>query len=136
MDIRAIILLTVVSACNSPGPHFRDLPATRVAIEGSVFDVRVRGELAEAVRVNGEYAPRLGPIHGRSAQAMEAVSGCRVTEVRGDQAQTTGILECKDRSQRAIAVPQSTGELECIRTDRGVFDTQESVYEDYDCDPL
>lgn len=105
MSTRAILLLTVLSACNSPGPHFRDLPATRVTIDGSVFDVRVRGELAEAVRVNGEYAPRLGPISGRAAQAMSAVSGCHVTEVRGDQAQVTGILECEYGTPRTVAVP-------------------------------
>ena len=136
MNTRALLLLTVLSACNSPGPHFRDLPATRVTIDGSVFDVRVRGELAEALRVNGEYAPRLGPIYGRAAHAMSVVSGCRVAEVRGDQAQTTGILECGSGTPRAVAVPQGTGELGCIRVDRGVFDTQTSVYEDYECDPI
>lgn len=81
-------------ACNTPGPHFRGLPATRVTVEGSVFDVRVRGELAEAMRVNTQYAPRFGPIKERAGIAMAQVSGCEVKEVRGDQALATGLLDC------------------------------------------
>jgi hypothetical protein len=87
-------LCCVLAGCNTAGPHFRDLPATRVEVDGSVFDVRVRGELAEAMRVNMQYAPRFGPIRDRAARAMAQVSGCVVTEVRGDQALATGLLDC------------------------------------------
>jgi len=83
-----------MSACNTAGPHFRGLPATRITVEGSTFDVRVRDELAEAIRVNAEYAPRFGPIKLRAGIAMAQVSGCKVKDVRGDQAQATGILDC------------------------------------------
>jgi hypothetical protein len=83
-----------LSACNSAGPHFRGLPATRVEVDGSTFDVRVRGDLAEAMRINPEYAPRFGPIRDRAAFAMSAVSGCDVTDVLGDQALATGVLAC------------------------------------------
>lgn len=89
-----LLLILLLPACNTAGPHFRGLPATRITVEGSVFDVRVRDELAEAMRVNMQYAPRFGPIRDRARIAMERVSGCRVTEVRGDQALATGLLEC------------------------------------------
>lgn len=92
--ITLILMAVVLAACNTPGPHFRGLPATRVTVDGSTFDVRVQPRLAEAMRVNREYAPRLGPIKDRAARAMAQVSGCRVTEVRGDQALATGILDC------------------------------------------
>lgn len=88
------LVFLVLAACNMPGPHFRGLPATRVTVEGSTFDVRVRDELAEAMRINTEYAPRFGPIEGRAGRAMAMVSGCEVKEVRGDQALATGILDC------------------------------------------
>ena len=86
--------LVPLAACNTAGPHFRGLPATRITVEGSTFDVRVRDELAEAIRINAEYAPRFGPIQRRAGIAMAQVSGCTVKEVRGDQAQATGILDC------------------------------------------
>ncbi|MGJ8545820.1 MAG: hypothetical protein ACSHWZ_10285 [Sulfitobacter sp.] len=95
--MRCLVLFLIYAAlagCNTAGPHFRDLPATTVTVEGSVFDVRQRGELAEAIRTNREYAPRFGPIRERAATAMAMVTGCTVKEVRGDQAQALGILDC------------------------------------------
>ncbi len=89
-----IVMSLLLVACNTPGPHFRGLPATRVTVEGSTFDVRVRDRLAEALRINPEYAPRFGPIQTRAGVAMQQVSGCKVTEVRGDQALATGLLDC------------------------------------------
>ncbi|KIN73979.1 hypothetical protein [Sulfitobacter guttiformis] len=77
-----------------------------MTVDGSTFDVRVRGELAEAIRTNSEYAPRFGPIRERAGRAMELVSGCEVREVRGDQAQATGILRCGAGGHRVpVVVP-------------------------------
>jgi hypothetical protein len=98
--IRILILFTVLSlvaSCDTPGPHFRGLEATRITIDGSVFDVRVRGDLAEALRVNAEYAPRFSPVRERAARAMAQASGCVVKEVRGDQALAIGLLDCRKR---------------------------------------
>lgn len=94
--IRALLLLAILAACNTAGPHFRGLPATTVTVDGSTFDVRVSDRLAEALRTDPGYAPRFGPIRYRAAKAMELVSGCTVKEVRGDQAVATGILDCGD----------------------------------------
>ena len=90
------LTLSLLGGCNTAGPAFRGLPATRVEVEGSVFDVRVQGETAEAIRVNMQYAPRFGPIKKRAATAMARVSGCKVKRVLGDQAQATGVLDCGD----------------------------------------
>lgn len=100
MKIVIPCLLLVLVGCNTAGPHFRGLPATTVTVDGSTFDVRVRGELAEAIRTNSEYAPRFGPIRARAGRAMAMVSGCEVREVRGDQAQATGILRCDNGGKR------------------------------------
>ncbi|GAA6159791.1 hypothetical protein NBRC116589_19650 [Ruegeria sp. HU-ET01832] len=113
--------LLVLAACSAGTPHFRDVPATRVAVNGSVFDVRVRDDLAEAVRVNMQYAPRLGPIRGRAAQAMAQVSGCPILDVLGDAAVTIGVLGCDREAgerllQTAVAIPN----YECV--DTGIFD--------------
>lgn len=92
--ILCLLAQMLLTGCNTPGPHFRGIPATTVTVDGSTFDVRVRDELAEAIRTNVEYAPRFGPIKERAGRAMAMVSGCEVREVRGDQAQATGILRC------------------------------------------
>jgi hypothetical protein len=89
-----ILILIGLAACNTPGPHFRGLTATLIEVNGSLFEVRVRGEMAEAMRINPEYAPRFGPIRARAALAMSAVSGCEVKDVLGDQALATGVLKC------------------------------------------
>ena len=112
MKFALLLMIPFLLSCNAAGPHFRGLPATTVTVDGSTFDVRVRGELAEAIRTNGEYAPRFGPIQERAGRAMEMVSGCEVREVRGDQAQATGILKCGKWPRRPTApVPV---DLECI----------------------
>ncbi|UWR29687.1 hypothetical protein K3758_15290 [Sulfitobacter sp. W002] len=95
--MRLLLIIAVViglAACTAPSRDFRGLPAQRITVDGSVFDVRVRGERAEAVRVNTQYAPRFGPIRARAGRAMAQVSGCEVKEVLGDQALAFGVLDC------------------------------------------
>jgi hypothetical protein len=108
-----LCLLLILVSCNTAGPHFRGLEATTVTIDGSTFDVRVRGELAEAIRTNSEYAPRFGIMRERAGRAMAMVSGCEVREVRGDQAQATGILHCAGAPKRAPVTTVPVG-LECV----------------------
>ena len=127
------ILLFVLPSCNTAGPHFRGLPATTVTVDGSTFDVRVNGRLAEAIRTNVEYAPRFGPIKARAKRAMEMVSGCAVKEVRGDQAQATGILKC-GKGGPAIDRLKPQGEYDCITLDSYVSPATNELVLDLDCD--
>ncbi|MEH6645188.1 hypothetical protein [Sulfitobacter sp.] len=108
----ALTLVVPLVACNTAGPHFRGLPATTITVDGSTFDVRVRGELAEAIRTNSEYAPRFGPIRERAGRAMAMVSGCEAEEVRGDQSKATGILKCgKGPRRRSRPTPV---DIDCV----------------------
>ncbi|MFV1636579.1 MULTISPECIES: hypothetical protein [Phaeobacter] len=93
-SIFTFLLVVLLAACDTASPHFRGQTVQRIAVDGSVIDVRMRGRLAEAVRVNPQYAPRLGPIRGRAARAMELASGCSVGYVLGDQAVLVGRLDC------------------------------------------
>ncbi len=97
MRCLCLISCLVLIGCNAPSPHFRGLAATRIAVNDSVFDVRLRGHLAEAIRVTPQYAPRFGPIRDRAGLAMALVSGCSVTRVLGDQAMATGRLACPEQ---------------------------------------
>lgn len=105
-------------------------------MDGSVFDVRVRDELAEALRVNVEYAPRLGLVGNRASLAMAKVSGCRVTQVRGDQAVATGLLDCGGKARRRGVTPLSTGALDCVLVNHRTTDANGVPYLEYECDPV
>ncbi|MGB3244084.1 MAG: hypothetical protein WBB25_06095 [Sulfitobacter sp.] len=101
---RLLMLLMLLSACNTPSQPFRGAPAMRVTVDGSTFDVRVNDNRAEAIRVNTQYAPRFGPIRERARMAMAQVSGCKVVRVDGDQALATGVLNCRKGARQSLAV--------------------------------
>lgn len=129
------LLLTVLAGCNTAGPRFRGLPSRTVTIDGSTFDVRVNGRLAEAIRTNVEYAPRFGPIKDRAGQAMQIVSGCKVKEVRGDQAVATGILDC-GAGGPGIDRLKPQGEYECFSIESYVSPATNELVMDLDCAPV
>jgi hypothetical protein len=66
----------------------------RVAVGQSVFDVRVDGLWAQAIRLTPEWAPRPAAVIPRAVAAMEGVSGCRVARLGGDQAVMVAQLDC------------------------------------------
>jgi len=84
--VALMIFCTALAACNTPSIGFRGIDPVTVTVEGSTLDVRVKGTVAEAIRTNMQYAPRMGPIGGRASVAIEQVSGCKVKRFGGDQA--------------------------------------------------
>lgn len=128
-----LVLILTLAACNAPSPHFRGQTATRVTVDGSVFDVRVRGNLAEALRINPQYAPRFGPIRERARFAMAQVSGCRVIEVLGDQALATGVLACQGRPP-GWSVPTGTVDFSCLEVSQWVNSGPGPDYAEFECD--
>ena len=114
MRFLPLLSLVLLIGCNAPSGYFRASPVTRIAVNGSVFDVRARGTLAEAVRINPQYAPRLGPIRTRAGIAMALVTGCSVTRILGDQSQILGRLSSPKRGARPLHVREA-----CRRIDSG-----------------
>jgi hypothetical protein len=47
-----------------PSIEFLGFDLATVTVEGSTFDVRVKGTVAEAIRTNMQYAPRMGQMGG------------------------------------------------------------------------
>lgn len=129
----AFLAILFLASCNTAGPHFRGLSATTVTVEGSTFDVRVNGELAEALRTNVEYAPRFGPIRARAGKAMEIVSGCKVKEVRGDAALATGILDC-GKGGPPVDRLKPQGEYDCLTLDSYISPATNELVLDLDCE--
>jgi hypothetical protein len=89
------IFCTALAACNMPSIEFLGFDLATVTVEGSTFDVRVKGTAAEAIRTNLQYAPGMGQMGGRASVAIEQVSGCKVKRFGGDQAVIFAELDCK-----------------------------------------
>lgn len=92
--ILAFAAAVLLTACNAPSSDFRGVQPTRVTVQGSTFDVRLRNGRAEAIRVNMQYAPRFEQMQARAGAAMAMVSGCEAVDVTGDQAQAFARLDC------------------------------------------
>jgi len=90
--VAACLVLAV--ACNAPSPAFRGIAPVRVSVEGSSFDLRIRGRHAQAIRVSREWAPRMASVAPRAAAAISAVSGCEAPRLWGDQAMIEAVLIC------------------------------------------
>lgn len=102
MRLLFLALLGLLTGCDSPSPAFRGIEGRQVVVEKSVFSVRVKGDLIEAIRTNVEYAPTIGKLFPRFRIAMEQASGCRVIEnsMRGDQALMHAKLDCQTARAR------------------------------------
>lgn len=127
-----VLLLILQGACHAPTKHFRQSPVSRIAVDGALFDVRVRGNLAEAIRRNPQYAPRLGPLRDQAGFAMARVSGCRVRDVLGDQALMVGVLDC-DGGTAVPVRPAVRLQLDCIEVSDRVLVASDPGFIDYDC---
>ncbi len=106
----ACLLILFLSGCGGGSPAFRGVDPVRVHAGGHVFDLRVDGQRAEAVRRNMAWVPRLASVGGPAVAAIEAVSRCRVDKLTGDQAMIRATLDCGEGAPRTrLAKPQ----LEC-----------------------
>ena len=88
------VFCVLVMGCDMPSTAFLGVEAQRITVGQSTFDVRVKNNRAEALRLNSEWAPRLAAVEPRARAAIEKVSGCKVARVRGDQAMMVADLQC------------------------------------------
>jgi hypothetical protein len=88
--------LLLVAACDTAGRGYMGLPATRAEAGGYVFDIRVRGAEAEAVRRNAALLPRYVDVARAAEAAVEQVTGCDVTQVTGDPSVVRAVLDCPE----------------------------------------
>ncbi len=131
--MRLVFVLMILAGCNAPSPHYRGAEITRVSVAGSTFEVRRKGRLAEAIRVNVQYAPRLGQVARRAEIAMEVATGCDVVEIRGDAAKVTGILVC-ERGDAPSPVVLALREQDCEVVDVFVPAAGATGYLEAECD--
>lgn len=90
------VLGMMLASCSSSHPAFMGVEATVVEVQGSTFQIRIKEELAEAIRTNFEYVPKIGDTFPKAKIAIEMVSGCTVVpdSMRGDPALMVARLKC------------------------------------------
>jgi hypothetical protein len=89
-----LILAVLLMGCDTASPAFRGVEAQRITVGQSTFDIRVRENRAEVIRINSEWAPRMAAVEPRARAAIAKVSGCEVKRLRGDQAMMVADLKC------------------------------------------
>ncbi|MEC3859722.1 hypothetical protein VK792_00375 [Mesobacterium sp. TK19101] len=89
-----LICLIFLGACNTAGPGFHGIPATRASAGGSDFLIRQRGSVAEVMRVSPERFPRFASVARRGVLATQQVTGCTVGWVQGDPSMMHMGLAC------------------------------------------
>ncbi|MFD1509583.1 hypothetical protein [Lacimonas salitolerans] len=126
------LVVLMLAACNTPSPGFRGIDPVRVKVGPSVFDVRVQDGQAEALRINSDYAPRMGPIGPRATLAIEQVSGCTVRRLGGDQAMIRASLNCG----KVDAPPPVPPSYSCAVFTRPADGADGARIEEIVCDPV
>lgn len=96
------VFAVLLMGCDTPSPAFKGAEVQRITVGQSTFDIRLRDNRAEAIRVNSEWAPRLAAVEPRARAAIEKVSGCEVKRLRGDQAMMVADLKC---GKEAVPLP-------------------------------
>ncbi len=96
MKFWVILAFFGVAACDSPHPRMMNSDAKVITVEGSTFSVRVRGDIAEAIRTNWEPRREHGRILARAVVAIEETTGCDVRQntLKGDPALVAAKIRC------------------------------------------
>jgi hypothetical protein len=91
-----LLLVALLSACDSPAPAMMGAEAGDIVVDGVAFTVRQRDTRAEAIRRTMMPNPSIGTVYPRALRAMQEVTGCRVIEdsLRGDVAVMRADLDC------------------------------------------
>lgn len=114
---RLLCLLFLLAACDTPSPAFWNAPVQKVEVDGSYFDIRHQGEVAEAIRVNAESRPMIGVIARKAELAMEQATGCTVKTMQGDVAILKGGLDCRQppvQEERAVWKRPPKSGISCL----------------------
>lgn len=94
--MRYLVLCLFILGCNTPTPQFSNVPVQRLQVGKSTFDVRIKGDHAQAIRLNSEWAPNWRHTAARFYTAFRRASGCDVAPdtMTGDQALMEARLNC------------------------------------------
>jgi len=128
-----LALLLILAGCNTPPAYFSQSTVQTLSVEGSTFDVRIRDQIALAMRTNPEPISQLKFVEARARAAMEEVSKCKVVETLGDVSVMMGALSCDGRPAPSLAA-LSPPSLDCYEVDRYTSGATQEEVVFYDCD--
>lgn len=86
----------VLVACDTPGLRHMGVAPVTQEVGGMRFDIRVRDGVAEAIRTNAVWRPRIRDVANNGGRAIEAATGCRVAWLQGDPSVLLAGLDCGD----------------------------------------
>ncbi len=94
--MRWIAIALLLAACNTPSPAFRGIPAERITVGPSTFDVRQSGNRVELIRISPEPVRSLRQVAPRAEVAVEQATGCPLIRdsLRGEATLMVGRLAC------------------------------------------
>jgi len=107
------LALFALAACDTGTPAYMGLAAQRVEVAGMVYDVRVQGLMAEALRQNVMGPRSQEDLALSAAAAMRSVTGCDVLQLRGDPSVMEGRLKCGDEEAPAFSKQRRTRVFLC-----------------------
>ena len=125
-----VFALVALTACDTGTPPYFGLTPTRVVVDDMVFDVRVRGLMAEALRQEVMWPPSHEYAAHRAAAAMREVTGCEVVQVRGDPSVVEGRLSCQGHTAPAFGKIRARKLIFCT-FERRTIEEPETI-EDYE----
>jgi hypothetical protein len=105
--MRALAFILLLCACDTPSPDFWGVPATRITVQGTAFDVRIKDRKAEAIRLNFEKKARWMIVGAKAGYAIEQLSGCKIKKLKGDPAVVYASLKCKGDADTRGILPQN-----------------------------
>lgn len=114
--------LLLLSCCDTPGLRHTGATPVRMEAGGMAFDIRVRNGMAEAIRTNAMWLPRMREVANNGGVAIERATGCKVAWLQGDPSVLLAGLDCgpgtdvprKPRGRTictgTVSAPYATGE--------------------------
>ncbi|WP_418594589.1 hypothetical protein [Ponticoccus sp. (in: a-proteobacteria)] len=111
MRLVSLLLCLGLAACDAAEPGFRGAERVVSRVEGSTFTLRIRGDMAEAIRTSPEAFPLFRTVARRAAIAAQVKTGCRADWVQGDPAMMLIGLACEGR--RPPKIPKARRDLYC-----------------------
>ena len=84
----------LLAACDTAGRGYMGLPAVRAEAGGHVFDIRRRGDTAEAVRRDAAWLPAFERVARAAEAAIERATGCDALTLEGDPSLIRAELDC------------------------------------------
>lgn len=109
--IAIVMVILLITACNTAGRGFGRLPVQRVEAAGATFDLRRQGDIVEAIRVSKHAFPRYDWVAHRAALAAFSATGCEPKWALGDPSVVRLGLSCGGR--KAPKVPKARATLYC-----------------------